>query len=224
MPKPSEYKIVQERILKYAHDLGWDLVTRGEADSRRGLDPENKKSGSLYFEDLLYKKVKEFNPNYSETDGALISRFTLLHADIYGNRDFYKYLRNEGTYFDKEENREPNLILIDYDNPKNNVYQVTEEYYFNNGHYGNREDIVFLINGIPVLAVECKNATKDEAIDLGIDQLRRYHNETPEMFVPQQIVTATEAIGFSYGVSWSLSKRFIFNWKHEEKGNLEAKS
>ncbi len=223
MPKPSEYKIVQERILKYAHDLGWDLVTRGEADSRRGLDPENKKSGSLYFEDLLYKKVKEFNPNYSETDGALISRFTLLHADIYGNRDFYKYLRNEGTYFDKEENREPNLILIDYDNPKNNVYQVTEEYYFNNGHYGNREDIVFLINGIPVLAVECKNATKDEAIDLGIDQLRRYHNETPEMFVPQQIVTATEAIGFSYGVSWSLSKRFIFNWKHEEKGNLEAK-
>jgi type I restriction enzyme R subunit len=30
-----------------------------------------------------------------------------------------------------------------------------------------REDVVFLINGIPVLVIECKNATKDEAIALG---------------------------------------------------------
>jgi type I restriction enzyme R subunit len=77
-----------------------------------------------------------------------------------------KYLRNEGTYYCKEENRDLNLILIDYENPKNNVFEVTEEFYWFNGRYGNREDIVFLINGIPVLVIECKNATKDEAIAL----------------------------------------------------------
>src|SRR6184192_3068278 len=53
-----------------------------------------------------------------------------------------------------------------------------------NGRHGTREDIVFLINGIPVLVIECKNATKDEAIALGVDQVRRYHAETPELFVP----------------------------------------
>jgi len=29
--------------------------------------------------------------------------------------------------------------------------------------------------------IECKNATKDEAIALGVDQVRRYHAETPEL-------------------------------------------
>ena len=36
-----------------------------------------------------------------------------------------------------------------------------------NRHYGTREDAVFLIDGIPVLVLECKNANKDEAIAQG---------------------------------------------------------
>lgn len=61
--------------------------------------------------------------------------------------------------------------MIDYDHPENNIYEVTEEFYFYNGvgAEGNREDVVFLINGIPVLVIECKNANKDEAIALGGD-------------------------------------------------------
>ena len=70
---------------------------------------------------------------------------------------------------------------------------------------------------------ECKNANKDEAIALGVDQIRRYHSETPELFVSQQLFTATDAIGFSYGVSWNTVRRNIFNWKDEEIGKLEAK-
>jgi len=113
--------------------------------------------------------------------------------------------------------------VIDYDDPSRNVYEVTEEWAFHNGHYGTREDVVFLINGIPVLVIECKNASKDEAIALGVDQIRRYHRETPELFVPQQLFTATDAIGFSYGVTWNTVRRNIFTWKHEEVGRLEAK-
>ncbi len=83
--------------------------------------------------------------------------------------------------------------------------------------------MVFLINGIPVLVIECKNAVKDEGIALGIDQIRRYHEETPELFVPQRLFTATDAIGFSYGVTWNMVRRNIFHWKHDEVGKLESK-
>ena len=103
------------------------------------------------------------------------------------------------------------------------LFEVTEEWTFDNGHYGTREDVVFLINGIPVLVIECKNADKDEAIALGVDQIRRYHRETPELFVPEQLFTATDAIGFSYGVTWNTARRNIFNWKDEQIGQLEAK-
>ncbi len=228
MPIPSEHKTVQARILEYAEEIGWTYVTREETEWRRGFDSsvpaeDRAKNRSLFFDDLLDAKVREFNPRYADAEGALLGRFRHFHTDIYGNREFVEHLRNHGKFFDHEENRERDLVLIDYDTPSNNVYEITEEFAFHNGHYGTREDVVFLINGIPVLVIECKNATKNEGIALGVDQIRRYHRETPELFVPEQLFTATDAIGFSYGVSWNTVRRNIFNWKHEEVGKLEAK-
>jgi type I restriction enzyme R subunit len=228
MPTPGEHKTVQARILRYAEAVGWTFVPREDAEQRREFDmdvpPKDRaKCRSLFFDDLLDAKVREFNPRYAEAEGALLGKFRHLHTDIYGNREFVEHLRNRGKFFDHEEDRERDLILIDYDDPARNAFDVTEEFSFNNGHYGTREDVVFLINGIPVLVIECKNANKDEAIALGVDQIRRYHTETPELFVPQQVFTATEAIGFSYGVTWNTARRNIFNWKNEQVGNLEAK-
>ena len=227
--EPTEHKTVQARILAYAQEIGWTYVPRAEAEARRRFDhdkqtpAEQAAHASPYFDDLLDAQVRLFNSKYAEGPGALVGELRHLHADIAGNRDFLAYLRNGRTFYDKEAGRELNLVLIDYDNPKRNVFEVTEEFYSHNGKYGTREDVVFLINGIPVLVIECKNATKDEAIALGVDQVRRYHTETPELFVPQMVFTATEAIGFSYGVTWNLIRRNIFNWKDEQKGNLEAK-
>ena len=228
MPTPGEHKTVQARILGYAAVIGWTFVPREESEQRRGFDPgvppaDRAKNRSLFFDDLLDAKLREFNPRYAEAEGALLGQFRHLHTDIYGNREFVEHLRNRGKFFDHEERRERDLILIDYDNPARNVFEVTEEWAFHNGHYGTREDVVFLINGIPVLVIECKNANKDEAIALGVDQIRRYHRETPELFVSQQLFTATDAIGFSYGVSWNTVRRNIFNWKDGEVGKLEAK-
>lgn len=229
MPKPREHKTVQSRILTYAQEIGWTFVPREQAEARRGFNnhtgsiQEKAQQASLYFDELLYQKVCQFNPNYSEAEGVLIAQLSNLPTEIYGNRDFLTYLRNQAKYFYTAENRELDQKLIDYDDPTQNTYEVTEEYYIHNGRYGTREDIVFIINGIPILVIECKNATKDEAIALGIDQIRRYHTETPELFVPQMIFTATEAIGFSYGVTWNIVRRNIFNWKHEQIGQLEAK-
>ncbi len=239
MSTPGEHKTVQARILAYAQEVGWSFVSRAEAEQRRGFDAPSPKvygdtspevppadrarNRSLFFDDLLDAQLRTFNPHYAEAEGALLGRFRHLHTDIYGNREFVEHLRNRGKFYDHEEKRERDLILIDYDDPSRNVYEVTEEWAFHNGHYGTREDVVFLINGIPVLVIECKNANKDEAIALGVDQIRRYHRETPELFVSQQLFTATDAIGFSYGVTWNTVRRNLFNWKHEEVGKLEAK-
>lgn len=223
MPTPGEHKTVQSRVLKYAQEIGWTFVPREVAERRRGFDPDVPPKDRAKDASLLDSKIRQFNPRYSDAAGALLGKFRHLHADIFGNREFVDHLRNRGKYLDQEENRERDLILIDYDNSANNVFEVTEEFACHNGHYGTREDVVFLINGIPVLVIECKNANKDEAIALGVDQIRRYHRETPELFVPEQIFTATDAIGFSYGVTWNTMRRNIFNWKHEEIGKLEAK-
>jgi type I restriction enzyme R subunit len=165
--KPGEHKTVQARILGYAEAIGWTLVTREEAEKRRMGFP-TRHSGeiadrnvraplSLFFDDLLDTKLREFNPRYFDAEGALLGQFRHLRTDIYGNR---------GKFFDHEEKRERDLILIDYVDPLRNVFEVTEEWVFHNGQYGTREDVVFLINGIPVLVIEYKNVNKDEVIAL----------------------------------------------------------
>jgi hypothetical protein len=171
MPTPGEHKTVQSRILAYAAAIGWTVVSREEAEQRRGFDPaapaeERARNRSLFFDDLLDAKLRDFNPRYGEAKGALLGQLRHLPASIYGNRDFLELLRNRGKFFDHEEKRERDLILIDYDDSqrlpeqRRNVYEVTEEWAYHNGHHGTREDVVFLINGLPVLVIECKNADK----------------------------------------------------------------
>jgi type I restriction enzyme R subunit len=79
------------------------------------------------------------------------------------------------------EKRERNVHLIDFENPENNIFQVTEEWSYTNGKFTNRADLVFLINGIPIIIGENKKPEEKEAIAIAVDQLRRYHSETPEL-------------------------------------------
>ena len=83
MPTPSEHKTVQARILKYGQDVGWTVLSREEAEQRRGFDPETPlkdrpKGRMLFFDDLLGAKLREFNPRYAEAKGRLLGRFRHL--------------------------------------------------------------------------------------------------------------------------------------------------
>ena len=89
--KPGEHKTVQARILEYAEAIGWTVVPREEAELRRGIAPIKNgelgiRNGSLFFDDLLDAKVREFNRRYAEAEGALPGQFRHLHTDIYGNQ------------------------------------------------------------------------------------------------------------------------------------------
>src|SRR5215472_6225250 len=143
--KPGEHKTVQARILQYAQEIGWTYVPRAEAEKRRGFDPdaatieERARPAAPFFGDLLHDQVCAFNPKYKDAEGALVGELQRLKTDIYGNRDFLTYLRNQGKFYSAEDARELDLTLIDYEDanrPRDkwcNVYEVTEEFYVHNG-------------------------------------------------------------------------------------------
>src|SRR2546421_12546317 len=134
MPTPGEHKTVQARILAYAQEMDWSYVPRGESEQRRGFGSskstpaEQAANASPYFDDLLDGQVRKLNPRYAEGPGALVGDLRRLHANIAGNRDFLAYLRNATTFYDKASNRELNLVVIDYEHPQNNVFEVTNEF------------------------------------------------------------------------------------------------
>lgn len=82
--KLGEHKTVQARALKYAEEIGWVFVSREVAEQRRGFDPEvspkHRAMGtSLFFDELLEAKVREFNPQYAEEPPSILlaNRFLL---------------------------------------------------------------------------------------------------------------------------------------------------
>ena len=84
MSKPSEHKTVQARILAYAQEIGWTLVTRAEAERRRGFESdattaeERARRATLYFGGLLHGQRRAFNLQYQEAEGASIGQVATL--------------------------------------------------------------------------------------------------------------------------------------------------
>lgn len=213
---PTESKSVQDRIIKYAVEMGWQYVPRLESDKRRGDELSHK--NQPYYLDILMSKLREFNSwlptNYK------IQNFA---PKIEGNREMLLFLRGQSTAYDETEKRERNVKVIDFEHLDKNVFEITDEFSFSNSRYSNRQDIVFLINGVPVIDLECKNLTSTEGVDKALDQIRRYHRESPELLAIEQGFLATEGMRLQYGVTWNTIKRNIFKWNGDKVGELENK-
>lgn len=217
----SEQSAVQNPLIKYVSGkgIGWDYVNRDKAvELRRG-------ETGFFFYDLLKEQIVRLNPGIVDETKAdsIIKDLENVRSSIEGNSDVLRYLKGEKSVYHEREKREVNIKLIDFENIKNNEFRVTDEWQYTNGTYTNRGDVILLINGIPVIIVETKGAHKKEGIAEGVDQIRRYHRETPEFVTHNQIFDVTHMLDFYYGVTWNLDRKGLFNWKDVEKGNFEKK-
>lgn len=215
----SERSSVQNPMIQYAIQIGWKYIKPDEALHLRGGDK------GLYLTNVLEKQLLRLNPGVVDVSRAweIIRRLSLLKPTIEGNKEALSWLRGEQSVFVPEENRERNVNLIDFEDLNNNEFHVTDEWWQKSIVFSNRADVVFLINGIPVAIAETKSAHTPEGLAKGIAQIRRYHRETPEMFVATQVFEVTQLIDFYYGVSWSTNRKNLFNWKDEVQGNYERK-
>ncbi|MGI8587810.1 MAG: type I restriction endonuclease subunit R [Chloroflexia bacterium] len=215
----SERSAVQNPMLHYAAAIGWEYIKPEAALALRGGET------GLYFTHVLEAQLQRLNPGVVNAGQAadISRRLSLLTPAIEGNRDALEWLRGEQSVFVYAENRERNVRLIDFANPDNNIFQVTDEWVQRGVVFRNRADVMFLINGIPVAVAETKGAAKQDGLAEAVQQIRRYHHETPEMFVATQLFGVTEMLDFYYGATWNTVRKNLFSWREEAPGDYEAK-
>lgn len=201
---------VQNPLVRYAQEVGWEYLTPDEAFTQRGGE------GELLLHETFLSQAQQLNLNIVDRNRAedLARRITHVLPRIEGNLDAWEYLNGLKTVFVPEERRERNVRLL-ADNWQKNTYQVTDELSFFNGTYRIRLDVAFFINGIPNLLVEAKSATKIEGIADALDQVRRYHREGPELMALMQLYTLTHLVHYYYGPTWNTSHKSLFNWRSE---------
>jgi type I restriction enzyme R subunit len=215
----NERAVVQEPLIRYATEVGWVRFSQDDALSERGGE------GGLLLYPTLRRKLLELNPGVLSPDNVeqVIGKIEGARASIEGSAEVLAWLRGQRSLFVPAEKRERNVTLVDFEHLEHNAFHVTDEWEYTNGQKTNRADVMFVINGVPVALVETKAATKPDGIDRGIVQVRRYHAETPEMVTAPQLFDVTHLVDFFYGVTWSLDRKTLFNWKDEEAGNFERK-
>ncbi len=214
----SERGTVQNPLIRYAVEAGWEYLPPDEAlRLRRGAE-------SPVLHEVVIQQLQRLNPGVVDLARAeaVIRRIVRVRPNIEGNLEAWEYLRGLKTVFVEEDRRERNVRLLDPENMEANAFHVTDEFAFANGTHTIRPDVVFLVNGIPVIVVETKAATKIEGIAEAFDQIRRYHREGPELMAILQLHALTHLVRFFYGPTWSLSRKALFNWRDEQAGDFET--
>ena len=207
--KISEAGMVQFPMVRHAVEVGWETITPEDALTLRGGE------AGVFLREVLERKLAEFNP-WLTTDGirSIVETLDALPPTIEGNREMLSWLRGERGWYDEEEKRQRPVKVIEFGQPGLSVLNVTWEWKIKPpARKGNRADVMFLVNGIPLCIVEHKNPTSGDAIERAVKQLRRYELETPELLAAPQLFNVTHLIDYWYGVTWTASRRDMARWK-----------
>ena len=207
--KISEAASVQFPMVRHAAEVGWTPLPPEIAMHKRGGE------AGMMFRDELEGALGRFNPWM--TDDAIrsvVERIEAIPPTIEGNREMLAWLHGERQWYDEAEKRHRRVRLVDFETPGDNVYHVTWEWKLKPpARKGNRADVMFVINGVPVAIVEHKNPKDADAIERAVKQLRRYEIETPELIASPQLFNVTHLIEYWYGVTWNASRRHMARWK-----------
>lgn len=214
----------QNRAIKVIEKLGYTCVPRSEAELKRG----SRKN--VLFEDELQAFLTKMTYPYDNekryfSGGSIAEAIRALNvqstAGLYAaNKEIYDLLcygKNVGETLPNGAKQSFDINYIDFDHPEENTFQVTDEFEVErpDGKFV-RPDIVVLINGIPLVVIECKKSGVD--VKEGVAQnIRNWGSEyIPQLFQYSQLVMAVNPDKVLYGTCGTPAKHFT-SWHEDDK-------
>jgi len=229
---------VEKPFVEQLASLGWGYV--------QGCIADPAKTGRANFaqviqEETLKEKLRGLNlrgglpwldeARIAEAVTALtrIGVARLMEANQIATERLLLGLTVEGLA-DWDSGRGRTIRYIDWENPANNTFTVINQFRvdclpgFNSGKAFIIPDLVLLVNGIPLVVVECKSPSVSEPLAEAVDQLRRYSNQRQAnfevedheghepLFYTNQLLIATSFDAARVGCIGALFEHFA-RWK-----------
>lgn len=221
----SEKTGVQQPALSLLQALGYTYLSPAECERQRGSRYR------VLLKGILKEKLRQLNRYRSGNGEREFSDANLERAIedldkptngglIQDGRHIYDLLTEGCSLSEINEHGSPksfNFRYIDWENPQNNLFHVTEEFAVESNDGGNnaRPDIVLFINGIPFAVIECKAPSISE--EAAVEQhLRNQENDwIPQLYKYAQILIATNKNSVKYG-TLRTGKKYWNVWKEED--------
>jgi len=120
---------------------------------------------------------------------------------VRANENFMTWLRGEKTMPFGLNGEHVTVRLVDFAEPGNNRLTVCNQWTYQSGAVEKRFDVVFVVNGLPLVIGEAKTPTRSAVTWFdGAFQINEiYEKQVPAMFVPNIFSFATEGRLFRYG-------------------------
>jgi len=217
----------QDRLLSFLQKMGYTYVSRAEAEAKRG-----SLSKVLFTDELIrflstqtytYNGVKFPFSGDSVRRAVTALDASLLQGLSMASKEIYNYLTlgislEESVAIDANApvRQSFDLSFIDFDHPEKNIWQVTEEFSVErpNGQFA-RPDVVLMVNGIPLVIIECKKSS----VDFKEGVLQNVRNMGPDyiphLFKYAQLVLAMNPNKVVYGTCGTTADYFV-EWREDD--------
>lgn len=177
---------IEQMVIEQLQGLGYTYVY--------GPDIEPKSSQPLrsYKQVILESKVLEalqrLNPSLSEGKciEALKQITNINSPDLLTNNQSFHRLLTEGINIEVSKDGSTQgeyAWLIDFNNPSNNEFLVVNQITIKEDRWTRRPDLILYVNGLPLVVIELKNATDENAtVEGAYKQIQTYQDQISTLF------------------------------------------
>ncbi|MFM8850106.1 MAG: type I restriction endonuclease subunit R, partial [Cytophagales bacterium] len=215
---------IEEIALGYLQGLGYQYLN-GLVLSPDGEHPE-RQYNEVVLVTRLRDAIEKLNPTITQ-DAKEDALKKVLRTDspnaLINNETFHKYL-TEGVDVEvrtADGIRGEKVYIVDFNQPNNNEFLAVNQFTIIEGNQNKRPDIILLINGLPLVVIELKNAVIEKAdVEAAFNQIQTYQNTIPSLFTYNAISIISDGWSAAYGTI-SSSLKYYKPWKSIDGKTIE---
>lgn len=202
MAPGMEWHLVEGPTIACLDAMGYVVVPAAKHAALRDGD------NLVLFRPELIAALKRIN-GISESDA------TAAYSDLVSvseNEAWLKVLRGNFSRSVQGEATLKTLRVIDFLNPANNVFTVTNQFKVK-AEKTRIADVAVHVNGIPIVVIECKSPinAKDKTGE-AFEQIKQYERDIPRLFLSNCFSVVTDGTNCLYGATGTPSE-FYANWR-----------
>ena len=192
--------VVEQAALAWLEASGWQ-VAHGPEITPDMPAAERADYGEVMLTQRLHDALVRHNPDLPAE--ALDEAFRKLTRPegtdlVQRNRAVHRLLVDGVTveYRDAEGTiRGAQVRVIDFDDPESNDWLAVNQFTVVENKHSRRPDVVLFVNGLPLAAVELKNAASEDAtIWTAFQQLQTYKAELPSLLATNAVLIASDGV------------------------------
>ncbi len=216
---------IEDFAIKLFERLGYSYIHAPDI-APDGKNPERGHYGEVLLAGRLEQALKRINPKLSPAvlQAALKEVQRISSPVLLANNEAFHRRLTEGVKVSRQQDgneRGDFVWLIDFAKPENNEFVVASQFTVIENHQKKRPDLVLFVNGIPLVVIELKNATDENAtIKAAYQQLDTYKQTIPSLFTPNAFLVISDGLEAKAGSLSAGLSRFMA-WKSAD-GKAEA--